>query len=399
LIVMSVFWFFCLGGLGIFFPFYSLYLRENIGLAGWQVGAVLAVPPLIAMLAQPSWGLLADRTGSRARVLVALSWGAAAGYASLSLGVGFVSLLALTALMACFAMPLIPTAISVTFAITHDRGPHAFGVSRMFGTIGFGVVVVAFPLVLDALAAARGMGAVASSPSEPLLPLMFPVTGALLLVAGAIALLLPGSGTMSVRAERGDWRRLLAHPPYVRLLGVALLGYGLLQGPMGIFPLFVRAHGGDLDTVSHLWVLMLALEVPLVALSGASLQRIGARGLLAIGLAAGGVRWTVCGFAPESSWMVPVQLLHGVVVAGLIIGSPLYVEAVVPEELRSTGQNVLAMVGVSLGGLLSNLGSGALYDLAGPDAPYRVGGIGAILATALLPWLLPAPSRAAAREG
>jgi MFS family permease len=167
-----------------------------------------------------------------------------------------------------------------------------------------------------------------------------------------------------------------------------------LQGPMAMFAIFVRAHGGSLDTVSHLWVLMILLEMPLIALSGASIQRVGARGLLAIGLVAGGLRWLVCGFAPESRWMVPAQVLHGVVVAGLVIGSPLYVEAVVPEQLRSTGQNLLAMVGVSVGGLLSNLGSGFLIDRWGPDAPYRVGGIAALGVAALLPWWLPAPERA-----
>jgi MFS family permease len=98
--------------------------------------------------------------------------------------------------------------------------------------------------------------------------------------------------------------------------------------------------------------------------------------------------------------MVPAQVLHGVVVAGLVIGSPLYVESVVPEHLRATGQNLLAMIGLSLGGMLSNLGAGLLIDLAGPDAPYRVGGVGALCAAALLPWWLPAPERAAvARPG
>jgi MFS transporter, PPP family, 3-phenylpropionic acid transporter len=194
---------------------------------------------------------------------------------------------------------------------------------------------------------------------------------------------------------RGDWRRLLAHPPYLRLLVLALLGYLMLQGPLQLFPIFVRAHGGSLDTVSQLWLLMLVLELPLVAFSGASLARVGARGLLAIGLVAGAVRWIVCGFAPESSWMVPVQILHGVTVAGLVIGGPLYVEAVVPEQLRATGQNVLAMVGVSAGGLLSNLAAGYLIDAAGTDAPYQIGGIGALAVAASLPWWLPAPHRAA----
>jgi PPP family 3-phenylpropionic acid transporter len=138
---------------------------------------------------------------------------------------------------------------------------------------------------------------------------------------------------------------------------------------------------------------MLLLEIPLVALSGASLERLGARGLLGIGAFAGGVRWTLCGFFPDSPLVYPIQALHGVVVAGLVIGGPLYVEAAVPERLRSTGQNVLAMLGVSLGGITSNLASGFLMERFGADAPYQVSGIGAMLLGVLVWWILPSPSR------
>jgi PPP family 3-phenylpropionic acid transporter len=391
-VALSAFWFFCLGGLGIFFPFYSLYLRENLALAGWQVGMLLAVPPMVAIAAQPAWGAIADRTGSRARVLGILSIGSALGYASLLLGDDFLSMLALTSLLSCFSMPLVPTAVAVTFASTQGSG-NAFGRYRAWGTIGFGLFVYGFPLALAWLDPGRG-SRVPGEPSELALAAMFPVTAAMMLVAGAIAFVLPRADALEVRSARGDWRRLLAHAPYLRLLGVALLGYLMLQGPLQLFPIFVRAHGGSLDTVSQLWLLMLALELPLVAFSGASLARVGARGLLASGLAAGGIRWIVCGFAPESGWVVPVQILHGVTVAGLVIGGPLYVEAVVPEQLRATGQNVLAMVGVSVGGLLSNLATGYLIDAAGPDASYQLGGIGALAVALSLPWWLPPPQRA-----
>jgi MFS transporter, PPP family, 3-phenylpropionic acid transporter len=392
-VAISAFWFCAMGALGIFFPFFSLYLRENLGLAGWQVGVLLAVPPLVAVAAQPSWGAFADRTGSRARVLCVLSLGAAGGYAGLALGSSFASLLLLTSLLACFSTPLVPTAVAVSFALRPDVDVRAFGFYRAWGTVGYGVLVIGFPFLLGWLDPTRGAAA-PGAPSEPALGAMFPATAAVMLAAAAITFTLPRSSGLELRSARGDWRRLLAHPPYVRLLGVAFLGYVTLQGPMGMFSIFVRAHGGGVDTVSHLWLLMIALELPLIALSGASIERVGARGLLAIGLVAGGVRWLICGFAPESRWMVPAQVLHGVVVAGLVIGSPLYVEAVVPEQLRSTGQNLLAMVGVSAGGLLSNLGTGFLIDAFGADAPYRVGGVAALAVAALLPWLLPAPQRA-----
>jgi predicted MFS family arabinose efflux permease len=44
---ISLVWFFSLGGLGIFFPYFSMYLHENAGLSGTELGAVLAVLPAV----------------------------------------------------------------------------------------------------------------------------------------------------------------------------------------------------------------------------------------------------------------------------------------------------------------------------------------------------------------
>ncbi len=389
---VSLVWLFVLGGLGLFFPYYSLYLRENAGLTGTQVGAVLAVLPLVGIVAQPLWGHAADRSGARARVLALLALGASVGYAALALAHGFAALLVATAALACFSAPLIPTALAVTLAVTRARGPHAFGLARVWGTVGFLLAVVGFPFLLDAVQDARGLVAGEGGPSEPGLAVMFPLAGALVFLGALVALAVPRSGEVSLRAPRGDWRRLLRNGPYLRLLGFAFGAYLLLQGPMGLFPIFVRAHGGSLDSVSRLWIPMLLLEIPLIALSGTSLQRLGARGLLAVGTLAGGVRWAASVMAPDLSWLFPIQLLHGVTVAGLVVGAPLYVEAVVPERLRSTGQGILAMLGVSAGGISSNLGSGWLLEHYGVNAPYLVGGFGALLLAVLLPVLLPRPS-------
>jgi PPP family 3-phenylpropionic acid transporter len=164
---------------------------------------------------------------------------------------------------------------------------------------------------------------------------------------------------------------------------------------MGMFAVFVRARGGSLESVSQMWILMLLLEIPLIALSGATFARVGARGLLAIGVIAGGLRWAVCGFAPDLRWIYAASLLHGVTVTGLVIGAPLYVEAVIPGRLRSTGQGILAMFGVSIGGISSNLCAGWLLEHLGPHAPYVAGGLGALTLGVLLPLILPPAHRLA----
>ena len=61
---LSVYWFLYLGALGILLPFFSLYLSDNAGLTGTEVGIVVTMSPLVAMVAPTTWGRIADRSRS-----------------------------------------------------------------------------------------------------------------------------------------------------------------------------------------------------------------------------------------------------------------------------------------------------------------------------------------------
>ncbi len=389
LVTLSLVWFFILGGLGLFFPYYSLYLMENAGLSGTQTGMVMAIPPLLGIFAQPFWGQLADRTGARTRVLSLLGLGASIGYVTLLTPRSFFGFVLATAGLAVFSVALIPTAVSASLALLRESGGHGFGRVRVFGTIGFGASVGGFPLLLSRLQPSPGQTGVAPIGGEPGLELIFPLAGGLVWVGSIIALGLPRGGAIALRANRGDWRALLRHGPFLRLLVFTFFAYLFLQGPMSLFPILVRGLGGGIDAISRMWLVMLAIEVPLVAFFGASIARLGLRGVIGIGVLAGALRWLVSGFADQLLVVTFVQSLHGVVVWGLILGAPLYVDAVVPERLRSTGQGLLAMIGVSVGGLLSNVGAGWLTDQLGPSAPAQIGGAGALLLSCALFWILP----------
>jgi PPP family 3-phenylpropionic acid transporter len=390
---LAVFWFLFMAGMGVIFPYQSLYFRENAALAGAQLGLLLAVRPLVGMLAQPLWGQVADRTGSRSRVLALLAAGTAVGHLLLSQAETFPILLAAMAFAALFSTAALPMGTSVSMAALGARATVRFGHIRVWGTVGFFVLVVGFPLVLHRAQAAHNLVREPGGPSEPGLELIFYVAAAFSLAAGWVAWRLPRSGAMTARMRRGDLRLLLRHRPYLRLLCFAFLAHLFLQGPILLFPVFIRAHGGSIDTVSRMWIPMLALEIPLILLSGATLSRIGARGLLAVGVIADGVRWLICSLVSDLSVIYVLQLLHGVVVAGLFVGSALYVESVVPERLRSTGQGLLAMLGISCAGVFSSVAAGWLLEHLGPNAPYRIGGAGALLLGAALPLILPRPSR------
>lgn len=380
---LCAFWFAYMGALGMFFPFYGLYLGTEAGLSAIEVGAVLSMLPLVGLLAQPFWGQAADRSGARSGVLALVAVGAGLGQLVLQQASGFVQLLAATALLALFSSAVMPMALAVSLAVLHLDGRHAFGIARAAGTVGYLALVVLFPLVLHALAPG-GLG------------LMFPAIALLSVVAGAIAWTLPHEGAVALRAPREGLAVLLRHGPMLRVLAFAFVAYLFLNGPIQLFPLFVRSLGGGVDDVSRMWVWMLLLEIPLVAWSGTLRVRLGARGLLAIGVLASGVRWAGSAFVDDMAVATALGLLHGVGVVGLGIGGPLYVEEVVPAGLRSTGQALLSAIGIGLGGILSNLLCGWFFDRAGAQATYLACGMGALLLGVLAFVALPVPGRAAA---
>lgn len=392
-VALALVWFFALGAIGIHMPLYGMYLEQNQSLSGAQVGLVLACFPLVGMFAQPLFGQLADRSGSRARVLALITSATAIGYAALGALDGFHQLLAGTALLACAQTAVIPSCTAVTLEL---RGSRSFAHLRVFGTLGFGIFLVAFQPLLAAYQQTLGLERAPGGPSQPGLGLIFAAAAACAAAASLAALALP-RGSAPERAKPGDWRALWRLPAFPRAVALGLLAHLFLQGPLVMLPNLVAARGGSAGEVSQIWLAMLSLEVPLLLAAGAGITRFGARGLLAIGLLAGGLRWALCGAGRDLFFLYATAPLHGVCVAGLQVGLSLHVEASVPERLRSTAQNAVAAFGLGLGGMLSSLATGGIWDSLGSAAPFVIGGIGAGALAAAVPYFVAGPALTRAR--
>jgi len=376
---LAAFWLVYMAGMGVFFPYFSLYLGDpvhGLGLSGTQVGLVVSMIPVAALCCQPLWGQLADRSGHRRGVLITLALGTGVCYAILGRLESFHAVLVGTFALAAFQSSVLPVITSLSLAVV---GRERFGLVRLWGTVGFLALVVAFPPWL------AGRGGDLSS--------LFPLAAGLSLTAMVVALTLPRGGEVALRSQRGEVWRLLRHPPVLRLVLLLFAAQLCMQGPIHLFPLYLTARGGDAAVLGKMWVFMLLLEIPLIAFSGQTLRRLGPRGLLTAGLLAEGVRWSTCALSSNLAWIQGVQLLHGVGVAGVLVGGPLYLEHAVPPRLRSTGQTLLAAAGTGAGAIVSTAAAGWLIEHVGPAAPYTVAGVGALALAAVLYGVLPEPSQ------
>ena len=387
---LSAFWFVYMAGLGLVYPFQAVWYQESAGLTGWQLGLVLALRPIMGIAGQPFFGRVADRSGQRARTLAFVLTGAGIAYFALPWAPDIWALVAVAAVAAFFGTSVMPLGTSVSMAALGSEASQRFGSVRVWGTVGYAIVLFAFPRLLDVWREREG---VVEASGEPGLGAIFMGMAVFCLLAAAVVARVPITGQAASRSQRGDVALLLRHRPYRVLLVITFLGHGLLQGPIQFFPLLVAERGGDLTDVSNLWLPMLAMETLLVAYSSRGAARFGPKRLICAGIAADGLRWILTLLAPTLGWMILPQLLHGVVIAGFLIGTALYVEQVTPDRLRSTGQAGLAMVGVSCATAFSNLWVGLFVDLWGIQAAFWVGGAGGmLLGAAALVWL-PRPQK------
>ena len=392
---LSLYWFVATAALGVYFPYFSLYLREALSFTGVQIGMAFSVAPLMGVVAQPLWGVIADRTGSRRQVLALLCAGTATGYALLTQPRSFVWLLAALGFLAFFSTAQVPMAVAVSLA-THERDGRRipFGQVRVWGTLGFGVTVLGIPALLGLVQQAQQQG------ERQVFHLVFALAALLAGLAALLALAVPRvPSSAEARSLPGDQRFLRQQRPYLRVLCVNFLAYVCLQGPMMLFPVYVRARGGTTATVSYMWLCMLSLETLLMIWAAPLYKWLGAKAAITCGVLACSLRWLLCGLSDDLRWVYPLQMLHGVMVVSLQVAGPLLVESLVPDRLRASSQAGYNLWGSGLGGIVSTTLAGVVLDAWGMDTVMVVFGCAGLALSAVVPWLLPAEPVAGGDQG
>lgn len=343
-------YFFYFLSVGVSMPFFPPYLR-GLGLSGKQIATVLSIIPLLNMGVPLLWAWTADRTRQHARVLRIACLGAFCGYAPLVLCHTFAGVLASYLAFGLFSVGI--GSLIDSMAIARVRLGQSYGRIRVWGSFGY----IASAIGVGALLTLRG-----SQPADLLVPAMVATA---LLTTFIASLQLQGVGESAARPHSGDVRVLLRNRRFQLLLTVAPLHW-IGCAPYNVFfGIFVRDR--HLPPV----VLGLALGTGVVAemLVLLNLRRLRQRydieTLLAIAFAGTSLRWMLVPFTTSATFVVALQLFHGLTF-GLFWGAGIALVAdCVPPSLRATGQSLFVTSMLGIGNVLGYFATGLVYDWLG----------------------------------
>lgn len=368
------FWFYA--GIGAFTPYAALYY-QHLGFSGLQLGVLTALPALMTALGGTLWGAFADSRAAHRAILRTVTLLAAIVTLSLSQITGYLPFLVTLGIMAFVLVP-VPSLWDSYAVSASERGGASFGILRIFGSLGFTVMVLATGSMMSGGMSNRFLFAYAAAHV-----LTFSAT-----------LLLP---RLSERRPRrlfdgiGEIRR---RKPYLLLLLVAYLiasGVSVINTFLGIH---IDRLGGGTEVVGVAFAVAAITELPVIGFGMRIMRRIGAPRMVIIALVAYIIRFSLLTLAPSAEWVVAAQLFHGISFGMFLVASVNLAHRIVGPENAATAQALLGTMSFGFGAITGSLVGGTLLDVIGTTRLY--GGVVGVMVIALVVYVV--GSRALERQ-
>jgi MFS transporter, PPP family, 3-phenylpropionic acid transporter len=340
---------------GIFTPFFGAWLAWK-GMSPTGIAALLSAGMLLRSIVPPITGLIADATGDRRGMMIALLALSFAGYLALNWAMTPLAIFvfAVTANVTGSAAGPLMDAVSTRLA---ERFGFDYGHVKRWNSITF-----AATNFVSGVAISR-WGLVVLAPW---------LAASLALNVAAVAMLPPtprdrtrGQFGITLAATLAEARELISS----RTFALFLLAASLDQGSHAFYYGYGGLHWTQLGysgvLIGTLWPLGVIGEAMLFSVSLRLFRALGAVRLLFFGALGCAVRWTVLAFDPPLAVVVAAQFLHAAIYALAHLGAMYFILKAVPPRLSATAQSLYSVMsnGVMMGA--ATYASGALYAAYG----------------------------------
>ncbi|MCI0567916.1 MAG: MFS transporter [Acidobacteria bacterium] len=342
----STFYFAYFAALGIFTPYFPLYLK-SLGISGPRIAILLALGPASRFLFPALWGLWADRAGHRKLLVVLSLSGACAVFSLLYWAQRFWAVALVLFLYGFLLAPSIPL-VEGMVQEESDRRRFSYGPVRLWGSLGFIASTLLYGRLLDWM------------PVETVLMGILILSGLNILPAAA----LPADGG-KILPTRHSLRRELNRPEILRFLCATALMQASHGAYYAYFSLHLDRHGYSRTAIGAYWTLAVAAEIGMMLLSSRLLEVTGPRRLISMSLGVAALRWLLLMAGVDPFLLAFGQILHAFSFGLFHVSAVHATHRLFPDALRSSGQSLYSSLTYGLGNLVGFFGCAASVDALG----------------------------------
>jgi PPP family 3-phenylpropionic acid transporter len=363
------FYFFYYAFVGMFAPYWSLYLK-SIGFDAIEIAILVAVQPVMRMIAPTLWGWVADRTGKRLLVVQIAATLSAVCYLGVFATTSFWGMFLVLGVMGFFwsaSMPLVE-ATTLTYLGKHSA---RYGRIRSWGSIGFIAAVVGLGYALDHMAIRwlLWVGAV--------------IELGIVLFARQI----PPTEVLAHHTDHQPVRQIALQPQVIALFSACFL-MSVAHGPYYTFySIYLVEHGYAKSAVGGLWALGVICEIGVFFLMPWLVRRFGYTRILLISFSCAVLRFMLIGWGIDFIVLLLIaQVLHAATFGAYHAASVGLVHEFFQGRHQSKGQALFGSLSYGAGGMLGGLASGPIWQHYGASVLYSCSAGVALLGLLLILW-------------
>jgi PPP family 3-phenylpropionic acid transporter len=365
------FYFFYFAFVGMFAPYWSLYLK-SIEFNAVQIGTLMSVQPVMRMLSPALWGWLADRLGNRRLVVQIAAFGSALCYLGVFFTTDYFGLLLVLAAMSFFwsaSMPLVE-ATTLTYLGKHTS---RYGRLRSWGSVGFILAVLGLGYALDYIAIAWILWA------------------GLLIQLGILyfSRQIPPAEVIAHHTDSHSIVRIVMQPQVLALFGACFL-MAVAHGPYyTFFSIYLVEHGYAKSAVGALWTLGVLCEIAVFFVMPWLMRHVSLPRILMVSTALAVLRFLLIGWRVDDLWLLLLaQTLHAATFGSFHAAAVAMVHHFFRGRHQSRGQALFGSVTYGAGGMVGGLLSGPLWLHWGASVMYSFSAGAALLGLGLMWWKL-----------
>ena len=361
---LSGFYFFYFASLGIFVPYWGLYLQWQ-GFSAQEIGQLTAVFLGTRIIAPNLWAWLADIHEQRMRIVRVTSIIGTLVFSALLLNNSYIWIATVMLIFSIFWNATLPQFEANTLEHLGENSHH-YSKIRLWGSIGFIITVTSFGVVFERV-------------SIELMPVALIVTMTGIWI---MSLSVPESSHRDLTDNQQSLKDILKKPAIIAFFTVCFLVI-LSHGPYYTFySIYLEQNGYSRSLIGQLWALGVLAEIVVFLFMHRFIPRFGLRLIIIISLLLSTLRWSLIGLFPDIiTVLIFAQLLHAASFGTFHAAAIAWVHKHFIGKNQARGQALYSSIGFGAGGVLGSLTSGYLWESPGPAFTFLLAGISTLLAT------------------
>ncbi|RLN20584.1 hypothetical protein BBJ28_00018109 [Nothophytophthora sp. Chile5] len=340
-----------------------IYFDSTVDFSKAQIGVLLSIPCICAIISPPIWGAIADGIHNQKLTHTVCLVSAAFLFFSIQFVTSFPVMCAMVFIANFQTQPSFSLLDHAAMAWL-DRVGGDFGKQRLYGAAGYGAGGYCASLVASSLGIAWCFNMV------------------LILSCFSLFLLLTYVPNFQHEAEHHEKGALLksigaiVHQHDALMLFVLVVLAGIMGGLIDnfLFLYLFNLSGNDPRIVGVVIAVETLSELPFFFNANKIIERFGTANCIAFSLLAYGIRMIVYTFVEHPWWALPIETLHGLTYGLLLAAFTNYVYQTAPKGAEGTMIGVLAAVQRGVGGGLSTLVGGWIYGAFGGRVMWGIAG-------------------------